>query len=307
MERFLDFARNDKRNDRTRLLYIACGFFVCKTGVWRIINIMDIIETVESGLKRSGGDIFCIGESVCGNDILCAHKGGYGGRQLIITAAIHARECYTALVVLRQAAEFSGGTCDGVYFVPLVDPDGAAFFERGETFGREFLCENISRRYEWKANADGVDLNTNFDARYGTGKFNTRVRGPSDYIGEFPLCAPESRALALFTQKVKPAATVSYHCMGGELYWEFFQSGARRRRDEAIAAAVARHIGVKKVDGDLNSAGGYKDYCISALKIPALTVELISSGTHPFAPTDFSEATEANADLPRLLFELLPN
>lgn len=268
--------------------------------------IMNIIETVERGLVESGGDVFTIGFGVCGNPILCAHRGGYDGRQLIITAAIHARECYTALVALRQASAFSAANdADGAYFVPLVNPDGAAFFESGETFGNGYLTANIALRREWKANADGVDLNTNFDARYGTGKQNKRVRGPSDYIGEYPLSAPESRALVEFTDRIKPAATVSYHCMGGELYWEFFQEGARRERDERIAAAVAEHIGVKKVNGDLGSAGGYKDHCISALKIPALTIELISQGSHPFAPEELTADIEKNADLPRLLLELL--
>lgn len=267
---------------------------------------MDILETVARGLYDSGGDVFAVGASACGNPILCAHKGGYDGRQSIVTAAIHARECYTALAVLRQVAEFSPeDDRDGAYFIPLVNPDGAAFFERGETFGREFLHRHLARRAEWKANADGIDLNTNFPARFGTGKYNKRVRGPSDCIGEYPLCAPESRALAEFTERVKPAATVSYHCMGGELYWEFFQRGARRTRDERIAAAVAEHIGVKKVNGDLCSAGGYKDYCVEKLGIPALTIELIETGAHPFAPDDFAADIPKNADLPTFLFSLL--
>ncbi|MCH5162112.1 MAG: hypothetical protein J1G38_01325 [Clostridiales bacterium] len=264
---------------------------------------MNILDRTEKELSAAG-EPFSIGTSECGNPILCLHRGSVVGKQVIVTAAIHARECYTALAVLNQAAAFNP-SAGGAYFIPLVNPDGALFFEKGFTFGRDMLKRNFGKRYEWKANADGVDLNTNFDANWGTGKYNVRAPGASDYIGGYPLCAKESRALKEFTDKVKPSATVSYHCMGGELYWEFFQTGTRRRRDEMIAKAVAEHIGVIKKDGDMQSAGGYKDYCVQSLKIPAFTVELIKSGTHPFSPEAYAEDVRKNADLAQFILNLL--
>lgn len=264
---------------------------------------MDIVKTVANALAAER-EVFSIGRSVCGNDILCAHRGGKGA-QIIMTAAIHARECYTALVVLRQLREFSGESDGGVYFIPLVNPDGARFFETGDAQGSKFLAAHTARHRLWKANADGVDLNCNFDANWGTGKQNKRIAGASDYIGEYPLSAPETRALASFTQKVMPRATVSYHCMGAELYWQFFQDRARSERDERFASAIARHVGVTKVDGDLSSAGGYKDYCVQKLKIPAVTIELISSGNHPFGADDFLPDIERNKDLPEFILDLL--
>ncbi len=235
---------------------------------------------------------------------MAVHRGGYAPPQIILTAAIHARECYTSLVVLEQIRRFSavGG---GAYFVPLVNPDGAVFFESGETGGFPVLEANRHRQREWKANAEGVDLNCNFDAHWGRGRSNKLSPGASDYIGAYPFCATESAALATFTQAVGADATVSYHCMGGELYWEFFQSGEARLRDMKLASAIARKIRVKRVDGHLFSAGGYKDWCISELKIPAFTVELISSGTHPFAPSDFADDIDRNADLPEFVLGLL--
>lgn len=265
---------------------------------------MSIAETVRRRLKSCGGKVFAIGKSECGNPLLCAHKGSIRGKQIIVVGAIHARECYTALVVAAQAAAFKGDG-GGAYFIPLVNPDGAMFFESGETYGRDILTANLDKRLLWKANADGVDLNVNFDANWGGGKSNKLVAGASDFIGNYPLCAAESRALAAFTQKVKPAATVSYHCMGGELYWEYGQTGKRRERDLAFATAVAEHIGVKKVDGHLFSAGGYKDYCIQKLRIPAVTVELIKSGEHPFSSDAYESEIKINADLIDLALDAL--
>lgn len=265
---------------------------------------MNIVDTVKAELSAAP-EVFSIGKSVCGNEILCAHKGGYSGRQLIVTAGIHARECYTAYAALRQFAEFDGCGKDGAYFIPLVNPDGALFFETGDTQGSSTLerFENDNRK--WKANADGVDLNCNFDANWGTGVQNKRVAGASDYIGVSALCAPESSALAQFTARVKPNMTLSYHCMGGELYWEFFQRGAARVRDECVAENIARYIDVKKVDGHLGSAGGYKDWCVQKLGISAVTVELIKSGDHPFAASDFARDIELNARLPQYILKVL--
>ena len=265
---------------------------------------MGIIDQTEKRLQKSGADISVIGKSYCGNDILCAHRGSYAGKQIIITAAIHARECYTANVVLNQIERWSGKR-GGAYFIPLVNPDGAEFFESGRTFGAELLEKNKDLNKQWKSNAQGVDLNCNFDARFGTGAQQNKIRPSAHgFIGEYPLSAPETRALAAFTLRVGPAATVSYHCMGGELYWEFFQS-SNRRRDKAFAAAVAKHIGVKRVDGDLQSAGGYKDWCVMKLGIPAFTIELIKHGSHPFAADDFNGDIAANQDLPGFILDYI--
>ena len=87
---------------------------------------MDIVETVRTEL-RAAADTFSIGKSERGNDILCAHCGGHGGRQIIITAGIHARECYTAFVALRQIRDYNSRGDDGAYIIPLVNPDGARF------------------------------------------------------------------------------------------------------------------------------------------------------------------------------------
>ncbi len=268
---------------------------------------MGIVETVDSTLCKSGADILEIGKSLFGQPIKAAHVGSYLGKQIIITAAIHARECYTSLVVLKQLVSFDRSIKrGGAYLVPLVNPDGAAFFESGETFGSAFLKNYTEVRNEWKANGRGVDLNCNFDANWGTGKFNKTVAGASDYIGEAAFSEPESAALMRFTVEVAPSFTLSYHCMGGELYWEFFQKpGKTRERDERIARLIADRIGVKKVDGDLCSAGGYKDFCVQRLGIPAVTVELIKSGSHPFPPEAYKADIEKNANLPEYILSLL--
>ena len=132
---------------------------------------------------------------------------------------------------------------------------------------------NKSRDFSlWKANARGVDLNVNFAARWGKGAKNLRTAGAENYIGERPFSEPETQALKAFTQKIKPAYTVSYHTKGEEIYWRYFQKGKALARDKRMAKALSSATGypLKEAKG---SVGGYKDWCISKLKIPAFTIE----------------------------------
>ncbi len=178
------------------------------------------------------------------------HVGSNFGKQFIAVYAVHAREYVTALLALRHIKE---GVRSGGWLIPLLNPDGV------------HICE--TRDPMWKANARGVDLNCNFDADWGTGRLNTKKRGAENCIGDYPLSECESAALVRFTLRVKPAVTLAFHTKGGEIYWEYGGAG-----DELGAKIIAAHTGYapKKITG---SAGGYKDWCIQKLGIPAYTIE----------------------------------
>ena len=204
-----------------------------------------------------------IGYSFEGRNIYALHVGNDFGKQFIAVYAVHAREYITARLALRHVRE---GVAGGGWIIPLLNPDGVEICERGDKPGDRL----------WKANARGVDLNCNFDADWGTGKLNTRTRGSENCIGDYPFSESETAALARFTQRVKPYVTLSFHTKGGEVYWEFDGSG-----DERGALILADFTGytAKKITG---SAGGYKDWCIQKLGIPAYTVECgFDDLTHP--------------------------
>ena len=123
----------------------------------------------------------------------------------------------------------------------------------------------------FKANANGVDLNVNFDARWSTGSQNVKIASSQNYIGEKPFSEPESKAIRDFTLKIKPDYTISYHSKGQEIYYEFFQKDIVK--DLAFARQISSITGYQ-IRKTPNSAGGYKDWCIQELKIPALTIEV---------------------------------
>lgn len=180
--------------------------------------------------------------------------------KLIVQSSIHAREYITAYLTLKLIKRSEKYLKFGsVYFVPILNPDGVKIA----------LNENPL----YKANARGVDLNVNFDARWGTGEKNIREKASENYIGKKPFSERESRAIRDFTLSIKPDLTISYHSKGEEIYYEFFQSPFYKERDKGIAKIVSDCTGYK-IKSTLNSAGGYKDWCIEKLKIPALTIEV---------------------------------
>ncbi len=188
--------------------------------------------------------------------------------KIIVQASIHAREYITAYLTLKLIERSSKLLeCGSVYFVPILNPDGVYIA----------LKENPL----YKANARGVDLNVNFDARWGSGAKNVWHKSSQNYVGEYPFSESETRAIRDFTQLIKPNLTISYHAKGEEIYYEFFQSDYEKEQDKILANMIAQSTGYA-VKSTLNSAGGYKDWCISKLKIPALTIEVGNDSlSHP--------------------------
>lgn len=206
--------------------------------------------------------------------------------------AIHAREYITTYLSMMQAEEFlKSGKRGTVYFVPAVNPDG--------------IAEVIGGDRTYKANANMVDLNVNFDAGWGEGAKNVRKKSSENYIGERPFSESETKALRDFTLSVRPDVTLSYHSKGEEIYWEFFQEGKERERDFEIANAVSAVTGYPIKSAGL-SAGGYKDWCVEKLKIPALTVEVGNDALfHPIGEEFAEEIFYKNRDVIKVLTEIL--
>ena len=221
---------------------------------------MKVYDKVKLFYSEFKGEKGLIGKSVQNRPIYFFNVKKSEYPKIIVVGAIHGREHVTALLVLKLIRYFSRYNRSGnVFFIPLANPDGVV------------ISENYQPLY--KANANGVDLNVNFDAKWGQGEFNKRSRGGENYVGPFPFSEPESKALKKFTQFVGPDLTISYHSKGEEIYYEFYQSEIDRKRDYAFAN-IAQKLTGYKIKTLTNSVGGYKDWCIQEFKIPALTIEV---------------------------------
>ncbi|MCM1043353.1 MAG: hypothetical protein NC350_03995 [Corallococcus sp.] len=275
----------------------------------------DLLDEIQM-FNRYDVETGIVGESTLGQAIPYIFVGEKTGNYLIVQAAIHAREHITALLALCQAKHLVKNRNlkldGGIYFVPMSNPDGVRLCQEGVGFvGNKTVKNNLltinggSDFSLWKANAEGVDLNVNFDARWGQGDKNVFYKASENYVGKYPNSEAETRALIDFTTRINPVGTISYHCKGEIIYWQFGQTNHRLWRDKRYAEALASYTGYSLVD-DEGSVGGYKDWCIQTLKIPSYTIEVGSDDfEHPYPYKQFEKILQQNLDLPRKLLNTI--
>ena len=144
-----------------------------------------------------------------------------------------------------------------------------------------------------------MDLNTNFDADWGTGSQNVRCPSTEDFIGFYPESEREVISLINFTRQVRPSLTISYHSKGEVIYYGFEgESEQNIERDRQIGEQLSLVTGYPLIFTE-NSAGGYKDWCIRTLKIPSYTIEVGDETLeHPIDEEYLPEIFEQNKDIP---------
>lgn len=244
---------------------------------------MSVFSDVEKFYRRYAGEKRIIGFSLLRRPIF-AVKAGKGRTFGIVQAGIHAREWITAYLVMEQVK--LGVDVGSVWFVPLVNPDGALLATCGldsvpDGWRKKFLLAANGQNdfSQWKANADAVDLNVNFDALWGAGLYNIRFPASANYIGTRPFSESETRALRDLTLRERPEFSLSYHTQGEEIYWHFHQPHNRCIRDKRRAIFLSQLTGYSLREA-YGSVGGYKDWCIQAIRCSAFTIEA-GKGTHP--------------------------
>lgn len=266
-------------------------------------------------LQEEGLEIFNAGKSVLGKNILASHVGDYNGTQILLQAGIHAREWITTLLLVEMARNLHNNDLvknGGIYFVFLTNPDGAEI----ELDGIDSVDCDITRQYltianggstdfsQYKANINLVDLNTNFDALWGGGAQNVFCPATEDFVGFYPNSEREVQSLINFTLKTKPLLTISYHSKGNVIYYGFEnQSAEDIARDQNIGEALSESTGYPLVFTE-NSTGGYKDWCINTLKIPAYTIEVGDvSLSHPIGVESLPKIYNRNKNVPIIALE----
>ena len=245
-----------------------------------------------------------------------------GPRRVLYTAAHHANEWITALILLQFAQEYGAALAADseifgipaglirkyttIYLVPMVDPDGVDLVtgaiapgEDSYIFARELASyyPQIPFPEGWKANLLGVDLNLQYPAGWLQAreiKFSqgfTRP-GPRDYVGRAPLSQRETQGLADYTEKVDPALVLAFHAQGEEIYWQFGDReipGARQLGEE-----FARLSGYTLTQTPENSAyAGYKDWFIQTFRRPGYTIE-VGRGENPLPLSQFPQIYREN-------------
>lgn len=250
-----------------------------------------------------------IGKSELGKDLTLAILGNEKAeKKIFVSAAIHAREHMIALYSTAQIEYMLRNPnmiCDGTnytfaelldkvcfYIVPMSNPDGIEIVQTltiPDAFKSKYASNPTYYASQWKANALGVDLNMNFDAEWDkAGKRPTDSKSPSylGYKGTAPECAAEAKALADFIRENKFDFVLSYHMMGSVIYWEYGDNKAVIEQSREIALRIAAQSGYPLGDPGSSSVAGLKDYVMSKLATPSLTIEFGTEAA-PAAIRDF--------------------
>ncbi|MBR5094293.1 MAG: peptidoglycan-binding protein [Oscillospiraceae bacterium] len=256
-----------------------------------------------------------VGKSVLGKP-LWSLRIGQGESRVLYNAEHHANEWITTPLLLRFAEELAKAFVAGeeivtvsageildhatICLIPAVDPDGMDLVT-GELSGGEAFrnAQTIARAYPrfpfpsgWKANIRGVDLNLQYPAGWEQARANKYAAGivspaPADFVGQAPLTAPESRAMAELTERFDPALALALHSQGEVIYWKYQDlepEGARQ-----IATLFAEVSGYRAEEVPFASGfAGYKDWYIQTFDRPGFTVE-VGRGVSPLPVGDFPE------------------
>ena len=203
----------------------------------------------------------------------------------------------------------------------MANPDGVGVSQSGESalsseslrqnlrniYGLDVASNRTTLPYEeyltiWKNNANGVDLNHNFDKDWASLNETLSHASYADYKGTAPLSEPESAALAQLVKNTDFDACMSYHAMGQVLYWDTADNkaaaGSYQRAQTAAGLSGYQIIGSP-------GRGGLKDWMQTmASPVPGITVEVGASS----CPVNFAEFDTIMAQtqaLPLAMVELI--
>ena len=261
-----------------------------------------------------------IGKSVMGRP-LWRLSMGQGERRVLYNASHHANEWICTPLLLKFVEELAAAFASGerlygyaaseimesasINLVPALNPDGIDLVT-GELQNGEFYRQalNIAADYPrfsfpsaWKANIRGTDLNLQYPADWEQAKQNKYALGivspaPGDYVGPYPLSAPESRAMYDYTLALGPELILAYHTQGEVIYWKY--KGLEPPRAREIGEALSAASGYALEDTPFVSGfAGFKDWFIDAFDRPGYTIEA-GQGINPLPLSQFDKIYKDN-------------
>ena len=139
------------------------------------------------------------------NRPITAYRFGSGDRIVVLVGGIHGGwEANTVTLMDEFRAHFTAHPADlpavtSLVIVPALNPDGVT---RGRTA-------------EGRFNANRVDLNRNWDCDWSP---QAQWRDQIVSAGSAPMSEPETRALAAYLHRLRPAALLSFHSAANGVY-----------------------------------------------------------------------------------------
>ena len=275
-----------------------------------------------------------IGKSVDGREIFACVVGNPDAeKRILLTGGIHGKEYLSSLVVMTQVeyylANRETGRYNGLsyaelldthafYVLPMINPDGVMLalcgIESMQTPEARAAVEkvfadnkrdgltgaddiNVYLAYNWKANANGVDLNRNF-ALSNWEEVNTGILSPCfrNYKGPHAASEPETQAVSAYVESIGALESLlAFHTAGQVVYWDCGMTGGVRQQTLDLAQAVCDHTGYKLIY-DKHLDASLNDWITLERDVPSVTVEL-ATVEYPMPTSMLEEAFAQTKEL----------
>lgn len=222
-----------------------------------------------------------IGTSVLGRPIE-AFTFGHGETDLLFVGGIHGGyEWNSVMLAYEMIDHFTANEAlipenITVTIVPSLNPDGVYKVIQKE--GRFTIADTTNDPSDGtgRFNANGVDLNRNFDCKWQP---ESSWRGNTVSAGTGPFSEPEAAALRDLVSSIHPVAVVFWHSQSNAVYasecTEGILPGTR-----ALMNTYASAAGYPSVDTfDAYPVTGDAEGWLASIGIPAITVELATHKT----------------------------
>ena len=275
-----------------------------------------------------------IGKSVDGREIYaCVVGNPNAGKKVLVSGGIHGKEYLSSLVVMTQMEYYLScretGSYHGMsyaellesyafYVLPMINPDGimlalcgiesmqtaearaavekvyAANLRDGLTGAQDI---NVYLAYNWKANANGVDLNRNF-ALSNWADVKTGILSPCfrNYKGPRAASEPETQAVSAYVESIgEIESLLAFHTAGQVVYWDCGVTGGVRQQTYDLAAAVCEHTGYKLIY-DKHLDASLNDWITLEKGVPSVTIE-IANVIYPMPTSELEDAFAQTKEL----------
>lgn len=270
-------------------------------------------DAAQLAARFENAELFSIGESVMEHKIYCI-KIGTGKRKLFVNGAHHGLEYLTSAFIMKFLFEYAECIQSGREFfgydakalsdrtslwaVPMVNPDGVDIAIHGIDVTNPYHRKLVSLvgihsfNQVWQANANGVDINHNYNAGWRVVEARP---SPSKYSGPYSESEPETKAIVDFVRSNRFDMLMAFHSQGGEIYYDFDGKAAENSRKLATEFADVSGYVPSEPTGSA-AFGGCKDWFIEEFGKAGFTIEM-GHGKNPLPREMLDNIYEENAKI----------
>ena len=287
------------------------------------VRFPDLLTVNTIGSTKDGRAIY---DAVIGNP--------NGASHFIVAYAQHASEHINTQLAMRQieyvlttwtnGGSYGDKTFSDIFsnvcfhIIPMANPDGVTIAQLGvEGLRTEAartvvnLCYELDKEHgkvygsfedyeaKFKANANGVDLNKNFNAGWEEMDNNVNYPSTDGYKGTGAVSEPETRAIVSLAEAYPISAVIGIHSPGDRIIWNYGAEGEVLNAGKSLAEtlkALTKYGTAEESHYTKRVAGGMAEYFVSERNLPALSI-MTGGGTLPVSMSYFADIFGRNLNV----------